>query len=208
MKSIFRMCICAVLAIAVPHLSSACVVAARMDLRDIFAADAVILGIILDYEIVDVGDVGPLPNYARIKVIVRDVVYGELDADLSDNGSLTITWDNSTFAEPENLPRNLRGHLIALRSPSSPMLPLRAPSATILPAPEPDTYTILQAPCAGAFLFEADSLIGIALQQILEADESERETVMAILEEFLLKRGAIGSMERKLYEAREGRERP
>jgi hypothetical protein len=60
--------------------------------------------------------------------------------------------------------------LIGLRDPRSRIPPLRGPSATLLPSPEPDVLAVLQAPCAGPFLFARESDAAMMVRQILTAD--------------------------------------
>ncbi len=79
---------------------------------------------------------------------------------------IPATWDNSTFAEPEAMKAVL--YLIGLREPRSKTPPLRGPSATILPSPEQNSLSVLQAPCAPAFIFEATSAEAQAIQGLLQ----------------------------------------
>lgn len=195
----------------------ACVVPAQMDFRDIFLADLVIVGEILTYEIVDPSsDQGPLFDYARFEVRVWEVLLSppaktqapatRTNPDrrhIWQRNRITVTWDNSTFGEPEALGGNDKGSfLIALRHPTSALPPLRAGSAFIAPTPEPELYTVLQAPCAGAFIFEMDSLIAIALRQLITTDR-DKEAEWEVLSEFLFKNGAVGMVERKLIHERD-----
>jgi hypothetical protein len=87
-----------------------------------------------------------LPDYARFDVEIDEVLLGKAPR------RITVTWDNSTFGEPEKMAPG--PYLIALRRASSAMPPLRGPSATIMPNPEPDKLAVLQAPCAPAFILE------------------------------------------------------
>ncbi len=180
----------------------ACTISVEMELKDIFSADAVVTGQVSDYEIVEVGDRGPLADYARITFRVDDVIAGDLTGRMGGNNLLTITWDNSTFGEPETLGEG-DGYnrfprlLIALRDPASPGLPLRSGSGVILPSPEPEQLTVLQAPCSSAFIFRAGDPYGVMLQQVLETDH-DPELVMDILLEFIRGRGAFSSLEREV----------
>lgn len=90
-----------------------------------------------------------LSDYARFEIHVEEVLKGE------SSDKVTAVWDNSTFSEPDRLKD--KKYLIALVSPTSPKPPLRGPSATILPHPDGENFSVLQAPCSTAFLFEADS---------------------------------------------------
>ena len=70
-----------------------------------------------------------LPDYARFDVQVKEVLVGRAP------NRLSVTWDNSTFGEPEQMAAG--PYLIALRRPGSASPPLRGPSATIFPTPDP-----------------------------------------------------------------------
>ncbi|MFB0611943.1 hypothetical protein [Aurantiacibacter poecillastricola] len=152
--------------------AQACMMASERELSDIALADAVVIARLTDYEIVrdeafrraqlanpnlsdDLREIysdpgqGLLSDYARFTLEVQDVLKGEPPA------RFAVTWDNSTFAEPETMAPGL--YLVAVRDPAAPLPPLRGPSATILPNPEPATMTLLQAPCAPPFLFPLES---------------------------------------------------
>jgi hypothetical protein len=170
---------------------------AEMELSDALEADAVVVGQVVEYEIVDVGDRGPLPNYARFKIDVQKVVSGDISQNLNTDNTLTFTWDNSTFGEPENF-EHRHPFLFALRSPISPLPPLRADSGVILPTLEKSFLTVLQAPCAGAFIFEESSPQSKMLQQALETNR-DPTLELEILEEFVFKRQAFSSMQREIF---------
>ena len=156
----------------------------QTELADVRFADAVVVGRIANYRIVldqeirrqrrqllAKPDLSPylrrlyetqtsfLSDYARFDILVDEVLIGR------PGRRLTVTWDNSTFSEPASMPRG--PFLIALRSPRSKMPPLRGPSAYIAPNPEPDTLTMLQAPCASPFLFEHGSEEARAVRRII-----------------------------------------
>jgi hypothetical protein len=162
----------------------ACLLMAPRALSDIKYADVVVLGKITNYELVldqsarrqrqerlSQPDLAPdlrrmlseqkrfLSDYARFKVLVEEVLVGQ------PANVISVTWDNSTFGEPENMPEG--PYLIGLRNPSSRIPPLRGPSATVLPTPEPNSLTVLQAPCASAFIFEAMSPQAKTIREIL-----------------------------------------
>lgn len=198
---LYRYVLPALLLVAQP--AQACVVSADMELKDIFSADAVVTGRVSDYEIVEVGTRGPLADYARITLRVDDVIAGDLAGRMGENNLLTITWDNSTFGEPETLGEgdgyNRRPSLlIALRDPASPGLPLRSGSGVIPPSPEPERLTVLQAPCSSAFIFNARDSYGVMLRQVLETDH-DPELVMDILLEFIRDRGGFSSLESEIF---------
>lgn len=178
---LFRLAVILSLIFVAP--ANACIVAVPMELSDVFGADAVIVGRVVKYEIVEVGDRGPLPDYARFEILVRKTIKGDVSSRLKGGNRLTVTWDNSTFGEPEKFNRR-KTFLFALRDPASPAPPLRGGSATILPNQEPEQFTILQAPCAGAFIFDARSAEGAVIQQVLETNRDPK-VELEVLEEFL-----------------------
>lgn len=154
--------------------ATACLEFADLELDDIKYASVVVIGKITDYEIVPdraarlerwltlarfdlpweyrksgLEQKHFMSDYARFKVIVDEVLVGKPPK------IITTTWDNSTFGEPETMKAG--PYLIGLREPGSKIPPLRGPTATILPSPEPNSMTVLQAPCAPAFILEASS---------------------------------------------------
>lgn len=153
-----------------------CLGDAPLDLDDVQYADAVIVGRIANYRMVldpairrefrnMIGDRDPaqarfMPDYARFDVVVDEVLLGNVGQTIS------VTWDNSTFPEPESMPSG--PFLIAMRDPRSAVPPLRGPSAYSGPNPEPSSLTVLQAPCAVPFIFERESEEAAAIRTILE----------------------------------------
>jgi hypothetical protein len=154
--------------------ASACRGIAALELNDIKYASVVVIGRVTNYEIVQDNTARlqrwlalaqfDLPweyrksglqqkhfmsDYARFRVLVDQVLVGQPPK------VITVTWDNSTFGEPETMKEG--PYLIGLREPSSKIPPLRGPTATFLPSPEPNLLTVLQAPCAPAFILEATS---------------------------------------------------
>jgi hypothetical protein len=170
-------------AVGVPAL--ACRIPVPLELRDVQYADVVVVGRIANYRIVRdeaareqrrkllasspdmppelrkilAGQQGFLTDYARFDVIVDKVLSGKAPKTLS------VTWDNSTFAEPEAMPPG--PYVLALRHPGSRAPPPRGPSATFVPNREPGTLTVLQAPCAPAFIFETASGEAATLRKAL-----------------------------------------
>jgi hypothetical protein len=172
------------LAFASSEPAHACRIYAGIDLNDVSYADVVVVGRISNYRIVRDEDTRRkmlsipslsaemrktyedpseilLWDYARFDVLVSEVLTGTAPKKLS------VTWDNSTFGEPEKMPSG--PFLIALRNPSSKSPPLRGPSATIFPNREPKSLTVLQAPCASAFIFEETSSEAQAVRGIVNA---------------------------------------
>ncbi|WP_296817583.1 hypothetical protein [Brevundimonas sp.] len=137
------------LGLALGQPAAACFVEAPTVLEDVRLADVVVVGRVTEYSIIRPLRSARLPRYARIELQVDEVLVGDAPE------TLTMTWVNSTFGIPEAIGEG--PFLIALRAPTSDAPPLRGPSATIFPTPEPELLTILQAPCAQPFLFDASS---------------------------------------------------
>ncbi|HZG29028.1 MAG TPA: hypothetical protein VE079_11260 [Ensifer sp.] len=123
--------------------ANACLMDRPLNLDDIKYADAVVIGTMKDYRLV------PNRYYARFQFLPNHVLKGEVGQEFG------VAWANSTFGEPKTMPSG--AYLIALKKPHPQLPPLRGASATFLPNPEPDLYTVLQAPCADAFMFKLDS---------------------------------------------------
>lgn len=151
--------------------ASACMMMAGLKLEDIKFASVVVIGRIVNYEIARSNDEvsefwrkssgrkDVLSDYARFNVLVDEVLFGHPPT------VIPVTWDNSTFGEPKEMKEG--PYLIALREPGSKIPPLRGPSATVLPTPEPNLMTILQAPCAPAFILEATSAEAKTIRDML-----------------------------------------
>jgi hypothetical protein len=167
----------------------ACRMPAALVLDDVKHADLVLVGRISNYTIVrnnaerqrmlSLPNLSPemqklyrdpkqslLWDYARFDVQVDEVLVGKAPRRLS------VTWDNSTFGEPSKLPSG--PYLIALRDSDSRIPPVRGPSATIEPARERGRLTVLQAPCAKAFIFESTSDNARAIRKILNGRSRRR----------------------------------
>jgi hypothetical protein len=150
----------AILFVALTSMSTsayACMTQAPIELADVKYADVVVVGRISNYMIV--GEPTLITAYARFDVLVDEVLVGAAPE------SLTVTWDNSTYGEPEDMPSG--PFLIALRDPESGPLPVRGPSATVLPNPDLSLLTVLQAPCADPFIFASSSSETQAVLKIL-----------------------------------------
>jgi hypothetical protein len=156
---------------------------ATINLDDVKYADVVVVGQIMNYKIVRdhefrrrmlsnpnlspnmrelyEGPGGLISDYARFDVQIDEVLVGKAPTTLS------VTWDNSTFEEPEKMATG--PFLIALRDPKSPTPPLRGPSAYVGPNPDPTALTVLQAPCSSPFIFESTSDETRTVRSILAA---------------------------------------
>jgi hypothetical protein len=102
---------------------------------------------------------GLLGDYVRFDVQIDETLVGKAE------GVIAVTWDNSTFGEPDSM--SAGPFLIALRQPDSKLPPLRGPSATILPNKEPRSLTVLQAPCSSPFIFKSSSKEAQAVREAL-----------------------------------------
>ncbi|MCW1431588.1 hypothetical protein OLX23_20950 [Novosphingobium sp. JCM 18896] len=152
--------------------ANACIDIAPFKFEDIRYADAIVVGrisnfhVVLDQrarddraEMLKRPDLSPeframmenqsgwITDYAEFDVNVHQTITGNVPR------KLVVTWDNSTFSEPEVFPAG--PYLIALRRPQSMIPPLRGGSATVLPTQRPDLFTVLQAPCAGVFILDS-----------------------------------------------------
>lgn len=153
-------------------------------LEDVKYADAIVVGRVSDYHIVRDEDFrkrmlaiptlsedlrkiyedphgGLISDYAKFDVTVDEVLAGEVPTRFS------VTWYNSTFGKPKQM--RAGPFLIALRKTTSKAPPLRGPSATIMPNREPNTLTVLQAPCSAAFIFDAPSDEAQSIRKIVAA---------------------------------------
>jgi hypothetical protein len=176
MRRLWFASVLASFAIAFSAPVDACMMEAPLLPADVRFANVVVVGRITNYQIVldqefrrKGGYTDPevmtkpafMTDYARFEMSVDEVLKGDAPK------TLTVTWDNSTFAEPETMAPG--PWLIALRKPGTNMPPLRGPSATISANPEPDVLTLLQAPCAPAFILPSDSKEAKAVRKILAA---------------------------------------
>jgi hypothetical protein len=171
-------------AVALPTPSQACALYVPPNLEDVQYADVVVIGRVSNYRIIrDEASrrrmlASPrlrpedrriyedprhilLPDYARFDVQVEEALTG------NPPRTLSVTWDNSTFGEPEQMGAGL--YLIALRWPQSASPPLRGPSTTITANPDTSALTLLQAPCSGAFIYEVGSEEAVAIRRIVNS---------------------------------------
>jgi hypothetical protein len=89
-----------------------------------------------------------LCDYAKLDISVDQVLLGQAE------NRMTATWFNSTFGLPRSVSDSLL--LMAFRSPSAKGPPKQGPGATFFSPKEPELLTVLQAPCAPAFLLPVD----------------------------------------------------
>lgn len=185
MRDYIRVVVSAIWLALMAEPASACLAMAHLELDNVKYASVVVVGRIVDYEIVLDQKIRKerkemlersadksteywrlmseqtrfLSDYARFKVLVDEVLVGQPPS------VINATWDNSTFGEPETMKEG--PYLIALREPGSRIPPLRGPSATILASPEPGSLTVLQAPCAPAFILDATSAEAKTIRKML-----------------------------------------
>jgi hypothetical protein len=160
------------LAVVIASLpAQACPFSQNIDLNTIKHASVVVVGRVSNYEIVlDQAArqrrnefVANYPNlspearklmserksfggdYARFQVLVDRVLLGQAPR------SITVTWNNSTFAEPKRMRPG--PFLIALWKDRSP--------------PQPKPLTVLQMPCAPPFIFKHESANARAVREML-----------------------------------------
>lgn len=180
---LFRIVGAAAVAAALPDSASACRMFVSPRLEDVSYADVVVVGRIANYRIIrdeafrkqmlalpnlsaDMRKFyadpakGLISDYARFDIQVEETLFGNASQ------KLPVTWDNSTFGEPDEIAPGR--YLLALRRSSSASPPLRGPSATILPNPDPEALTLLQAPCSSAFLYEIQSNEARTIREILQ----------------------------------------
>lgn len=151
-----------VLGLGMSKPAFACMADEPIVLSDVSYADVVVVGRISGYEIVRADPSRQtIWDFARFAIDIDEVLVGNVP------DHIFVTWDNSTFAEPEMIPEGT--YLVALRLPTSAMPPLRGPSATILANAEPHLLAVLQAPCSSPFLFENTSEEARSIRQILTA---------------------------------------
>lgn len=149
----------AILLAAAP--ARACFIMASFHLEDIKYASVVVIGRVVDYEIVYYKmfpEDELTQKYARFKVVVDEVLVGQ------PSKVVSVTWVNSTFGEPEKMEKE--PYLIGLREPGSKSPWDRFPIAEILPS-EPNSLTVLQASCAPAFILEATSAEAKTIRDLL-----------------------------------------
>ncbi len=120
-----------------------CLMDHPLDLDDIKYADVVMIGTIKDYRLV-------LDRpFARFEFVPDNVLKGEVGREVA------VAWANSTFVLPKTMPSG--AYLIALKGAHPQLPPMPRSSPAFLPNPEPALFTVLQAPCASAFMFEVGS---------------------------------------------------
>jgi len=102
-------------------------------------------------------------DFARFDIDVDEVLIGKAPK------TLLVTWDNSTFSEPEEMQSG--PFLIGLRNATSQLPPLRGPSAAVFPDPDPTVLTVLQAPCSSAFIIDVGTNEANAIRDFLKAQQ-------------------------------------
>jgi hypothetical protein len=144
------------------HSAQACIMMADQDLQDILRADAVVVGEVVKYEIIKNPDSGDLSDYALFTFHVKDLLKGHAPTELQ------FFWNNSTFGEPKTLDMT-PDYVVALQEVGSKLPPLRGPSGYIPAPPRHDMMTVLQAPCASAFIFKISDVRAKTVLRMLGA---------------------------------------
>lgn len=180
----------------------ACRLNVKTNLQDAFEADAVIVGHVVDYDVVKHGQFKGVTRHARFKVRVDTTISGDVTDRLDPDGLLSFAWGNSVFGVPDSMNLKER-YFFALRD-----LPLQSsfhffgPTETA-PRIDPIQYTVLQAPCSQPFLFLDASPQSQMLQQAFQS-EWDPVLVLEILEEFVFERKAVRALQRDKYRLERG----
>lgn len=152
-----------------PTPASACITFAPFEFEDIRQADAVFVGSVERYEIVEYEDEGGVArDYGLITVDVKRTIKGKVP------DTVQLYWGNSTFALPDRLQAANPSIFAAVRAESAG-LPLRGPSATIFPSHRPELLQLLQAPCSGGFILPYAEDIDRDIRAILRGESIATE---------------------------------
>jgi len=122
------------------------------NLNEIKQADVVVIGKITEYQVVRPEGAG---FYSRFIVQVDQVIVG------TASDRLPVTWENSTFGQPEKMAEG--PYLIALHAGSM------ASYITGSPHREPNVMSVLQEPCSRALMFDVSSNEARIMRDILAA---------------------------------------
>lgn len=153
-----QMIVCGALLFAAAP-SHACIDVAAQDINDVRYADLVVVGKIENYR---KGERNRSWSGVRFDIAIDDVMKGRPARRTS------ATWVNSTFKTPDSMADET--YIIALRHPSSLMPPLRGASAFIPPSPDIKAWTVLQAPCAEAFILSYSPEVRAIITRVLAGD--------------------------------------
>ena len=138
-------------------IANACSQIAKTNLHDILAADVILIGSVIDYKIDGIPN-GNRLSQAKFQIKPNKILSGNFTT------PITVTWVNSKFGEPKEV-NGSREYLFALRKPSSGWLAVNG--RYFLPS-DSESFTILQAPCAAAFIIPAEGKLGQAIQSIFD----------------------------------------
>lgn len=145
----------------ISEAAHACLTRAEFTTEDVVVADGVFVGELVEYQLFKPrGDLG-LSEYAVLTFVVRERLRGK-----GKDKPLRVHWHNSTYGMPSSLRLGL--YLVAVTTTGT-QPPLRGPSATIFPSSRPDLPSVLQAPCADAFLLEPTSEMLQEVRSLLSA---------------------------------------
>ncbi len=171
--------------------AGACFAPVRMDLRDILFADVVVIGSLPSFEIVEDESIPDreagrhyLGDYARLTLDVHEVLKGEAP------DRLVVTWASFELENEDDPRGDGRDYLVALRANDGSTLPMRGVSYTANAAGDPDLLTVMQAPCAQAFIFQAEDGVTQAIRQVLDGEGDAEAEADAFAEAFQMDGGS------------------
>lgn len=115
----------------------ACMRFNNLDPNNVIDADVVVIAQVQNYALVG--------NHARFELVVQHVLKGK------PPNMIPVAWKNSTFVHPKTISGL---HLVALLRPDSPLTDWHNPAsgARYQSAAERNSMSVLQRPCAPAFL--------------------------------------------------------
>ena len=174
--------------------ATACIMPEPVDLEDVFRADLVVVARVEHQGAVQrpASQTG-IGAYPRFSLAIREVLSASsgLPPTFSD---ITVAFSEYPYGVPDALTvAGPRGVLVALDLPDRDAEPGR-----VFP---PNLYILHQDVCAEPLIFDMDSLVAIALHQVLLTGR-DKETEWSVLSDFLFKNGADGAVQRKLMRER------
>ena len=152
------------------------------ELRDVLWADAVVIGRVKEYEVVNPWARRPLAGYAVFTIDLSRVVHGEVS--VGPDNEFMFVW-NSSFTFPKEFDRETP-HLFALLDPNAPLLPRENSDPIFFGSPRKDMMIVLQEPCAEAFIYKEEHPASRMIQQALESGR-DPELELDILREYHLR---------------------
>lgn len=151
------------LALLLGDSAQACVARASTNFRDVFLADAIIVGQVINYR-VDSSSGGP----ANLLIAPVEVLAGDIAPHLDGDGLLPVMWSNSTYGLPD--PSWFR----IARRPTYVIALNMTPDRWRMGFEGGGTASILQRACADPLVFAGDGPVGFLLRQVYQAPEEQR----------------------------------